>query len=116
MLLNYSNYDFGKNIVHRTCGVRWGVVLQLALYLFIPYINLGQYMTHQFQGFSEWEPENTVLLANNFRQQWPIIYHTGISCCCFRVEGFLFPVAIKPPFFARKCLQMRKDLGYDSGA
>ena len=106
---NRSKYGLDKNIVHRTCDVGRVVGLHLALYWFIHSTNLGQYtMHHEFEGLPELKPENTALLANNFRLQWHIVRHTGICCCCFRVEVLLLSVAIKLPFYAGQHSQMRK--------
>ena len=63
---------------------------------------------HQVQRFPERKPENTVLLSTNFILQWPALRHTGISCCSFRDEAFLLPVAIKPPTFCNKTFANEK--------
>ena len=49
---SHSKYDQDKNFVRRTCDVRRVVFLHLALYSYVPRINLGQCMTrHQFRAF-----------------------------------------------------------------
>ena len=62
---------------------------------------------HEVLDLLELKHENIVFLAINFRLQLPTLRHTGISCCRFMAEVFLLPVAIKLPFFAGKCSEMR---------
>ena len=80
---------------------------------------------HQFQGFPEWKPENTVSLANNFGLQWPayvtrayvaVVSAIKLFYLRLRVWSPLVKIVVHfgglnpPKFLYQSCFSQRIDL------
>ena len=71
-----------KNLVSKTCYIRWDVILHLASHWFIPQINLGQCMTHhQCLILPEWTFDNRVfqIAMAHHREQSFLMVGTAVE-------------------------------------